>query len=88
MEKDFRSAPKRFWKTVPHLRKGKRGTIEAVYSKEGTLLTSTEKVIGRWKEHFEELLNMTKPPSMVEAKLEDDEGSSLIYLGEVTEVVK
>ena len=30
MEKDFRSAPKCFWKTVRHLRRGKRGTIQAV----------------------------------------------------------
>ena len=29
------------------------------------MVTSTEKVIGRWKEHFEELLNLTNPPSMV-----------------------
>ena len=50
--------------------------------------TSTEKVIGRWKEHFEELLNLTNPPSMVEAELEDDGRSSFISLGEVTEVVK
>ena len=62
MEKDFCSAPKRFWKTVRLLRRGKWGTIQAVYSKDGTLLTSTEKVIGRWKEHFEELLNLTNPP--------------------------
>ena len=47
MEKDFWSVPKLFWKTVRHLRKGKRGTIQAVYSKNGTLLTSTEKVIGK-----------------------------------------
>ena len=88
MEKDFWSAPKRFWKTVRHLRRVKRGTIQAVYSKDGTLLTSTEKVIGRRKEHFEELLNLTNPPSMLEAELEDEGGSSLISLGEVTEVVK
>ena len=30
MEKDFRSAPKCFWKTIRHLRRGKRGTIQAV----------------------------------------------------------
>ena len=90
MEKDFRLAPKHFWKTVRHLRRGKRGTIQAVYSKDGTLLTSTEvKVIGRWKEHFEQLLNLNlNPPSIVEAELEDDGGSSLISLGEVTEVAK
>ena len=51
-------------------------------------MTSTGKVIGRWKEHFEELLNLTNPPSIVEAELEDDGKSSLISLGEGTEVVK
>ena len=43
MEKDFWPAPKHFWKTVRHLRRGKRGTIQAVYSKDETLLTSTGK---------------------------------------------
>ena len=47
MEKDFRAAPKLFWKTVRHLRRGKPGTIQAVYSKDGTLLTSTDGVLGR-----------------------------------------
>ena len=28
MEKDFRAAPKLFWKTVRHLRRGKQGTIQ------------------------------------------------------------
>ncbi|KAK5868068.1 hypothetical protein PBY51_012513 [Eleginops maclovinus] len=37
MEKDFRSAPKR----------GTQGTIQSVYSKDGTLLTSTDSVLGR-----------------------------------------
>ena len=88
MEKDFRSAPRCFWKTIRHLRRGKRGTIQAVYSKDGTLLTSTEEVVGRWKEHFEELLNPTNTPSMVEVELEADGGPSSISLVEVTEVVK
>ncbi|KAJ3590403.1 hypothetical protein NHX12_008354 [Muraenolepis orangiensis] len=61
MEKDFQSAPKHFWQTIRRLRRGKRGSIQAVYSKGGTLLTSTEEVIGQWKEHFEELLNPTTP---------------------------
>ncbi|KAK5851305.1 hypothetical protein PBY51_002108 [Eleginops maclovinus] len=87
-EKDFRSAPKLFWKTVRHLRRGKQGTIKAVYSKDGTLLTSTDRVLGRWKEHFEELLNPTTPPSMLEAELKYEGGSIPISRGEVTEVVK
>lgn len=51
MEKDFWSSPKGFWKTIRHLRRGDRGIIQAVYSKDETLLTATEKVIGRWMEH-------------------------------------
>ncbi|KAJ8015858.1 hypothetical protein DPEC_G00000780 [Dallia pectoralis] len=61
--------------------KGKTGTIQAVYSKDGTLLTSTDDVIGRWKEHFEELLNPTYTPSSTEAELEADGGSSSVSLG-------
>ena len=41
MVKDFWSAPRLFWKTVRHRRRGKQGTIQAVYSKDGMLLTST-----------------------------------------------
>ena len=59
-----------------------------MYSKDGTLLTSTDGVLGRWKEHFEEFLNPTTPPSMVEAELEYDGASTPISRGEVTEVVK
>lgn len=48
-------------------------------------------VIRRWKAHFEEHLNPTgpsNPPSEEEEELEEDEGSMLIHLGEVAEVVK
>lgn len=51
-------------------------------------MVDTAGVIGQWKEHFEELLNLTNMLSMVEAELEADEGSLSISLGEVTEVVK
>ena len=81
-------APKHFCKTIRHLRRGKRGTIHAAYSKDGTLLTSTEEVIGRWKEYFGDLLNPTQPTSVMETELEDDGVSSLICLGEFTVVVK
>ncbi len=70
------------------LQKGETGTIQAVYSKGGTLLTLTEKVIRRAKEHFKELLNSTNPPSVIEAELEDDEESTSVFLEEVAEVVK
>ncbi len=53
-EKNFRSAPRCFWKTIQYFRREKQGIIQAVYSKCGTLLTSTKEVIRRWKEHFPE----------------------------------
>ena len=65
MDKDFR-------KTVWHLRRVKRGSIQAIYIEDGTLLTSNEEVIRRWKEHFEELLNPINPSSMAAADLEDE----------------
>ncbi|KAJ3588625.1 hypothetical protein NHX12_009479 [Muraenolepis orangiensis] len=86
MEKDFQSAPKRFWQTIRRLRRGKRKSIQAVYSKGGTLLTSTEEVIGQWKEHFEELLNPTNPPTTVEAELEDEGRQTSFSLEEVKHV--
>ncbi len=57
MEKDYRLASKRFWKTVRRLRRGKQCPNNAVYSGGGRLLTSTGDVFGRWKEYFEDLLN-------------------------------
>ncbi|KAK0140999.1 hypothetical protein N1851_021987 [Merluccius polli] len=59
MEKDFRLASRKFWQTVQRLRKGKQGLAQAVFSRGGELLTRTGDIVGRWKEHFEELLNPT-----------------------------
>ena len=88
MEKDFRAVPKRFWKTIRHLRRGKRGTIQTVYSKDETLLTWTEEAIGRWKGYSSDLLNCTQPRSVAETELKDARVSLPISLDEVTKVVK
>ena len=70
-------------------RRGKQGSIQAVYSEDGTLLTSTEEVVGRWKDHFEDLLNPVNPSSTTKAELEVvDGGSPSISLEEVTVIVK
>ena len=63
MEKDFRLASKKFWQTVRRLRKGKQGLAQVVLSWGGELLTQTEDIVGRWKEHVEELLNPNNTPS-------------------------
>ncbi len=85
--KDFQSTPRCFWKTLWHFRRGKQGTIQAMYNKGGTLLTSAEEVLWRWKEHFEKLLNLINSPSTIKAELEDDGGSTSVFLEKVTYVV-
>ncbi|TWW76609.1 hypothetical protein D4764_13G0012710 [Takifugu flavidus] len=72
MENDFRTASKRFWTTIRHLRKGKQCTVNTVYSGDGVLLTSTRDVVDWWKEYFEDLLNPTNTPSSEEAPEVDE----------------
>ena len=57
MEKDFQSVPKKFWQTVRRLRRGKKYPVHTVFSAGGELLTSTESIVGWWKEYSEDLLN-------------------------------
>ncbi|KAI3354809.1 hypothetical protein L3Q82_004540 [Scortum barcoo] len=64
MEKDFQSAPRFFWQTVRRLRRGRRQLAHTVYSGGGELLTSTEQIVGQWKEYFEDLLNPTNTHSL------------------------
>lgn len=59
-----------------------RGTIEAVYSSDGILLT--EDVFQCWKEHFEELVNLNGLSSIAETQLDNDEEFISISQGEVT----
>lgn len=70
MEKDFWSSSKTFWQTV-FLRKGKWTLSQAVLGLGGELLTQTEDFVERWKEHFDDLLNLPTMPSLEEAKSED-----------------
>uniref|UniRef100_A0AAR2JQE7 Reverse transcriptase domain-containing protein n=1 Tax=Pygocentrus nattereri TaxID=42514 RepID=A0AAR2JQE7_PYGNA len=88
LESDFKSAPKRFWQTVRRLRRGKQCATSTVYSGDGVLLTSTEDVIGRWKEYFEDLLNPTDTFSSEEAESGDTGIGLSITEAEVAKVVK
>ena len=67
IENDFRTASKRFWTTIRHLRRGKQCIVNTVYGGDGALLTLTWAVVDRWKEYFEDLLNPTDTPSGKEA---------------------
>ncbi|XP_014832063.1 PREDICTED: uncharacterized protein LOC106910031 [Poecilia mexicana] len=88
MEKDFRTALRRFWSTIRHLRRGKQCSTNSFYCGDGVLLTLTRDVVGRWAEYFEDLLNPTNMPSVEEAEPEDSGSGSPISGDEVAEVVK
>ncbi|KAK3543842.1 hypothetical protein QTP70_030073, partial [Hemibagrus guttatus] len=66
MEKDYRTASRKFWQTVRRLRRGKQLSVNTVYSGGGELLASTGDIVERWKEYFEDLLNPTDTPSVEE----------------------
>ena len=61
---------------------------QAMLSRGGELLTQTEDIAGRWKEHFEELLNPANTSSGEEAEYEASREAPPISLAEVAEVVK
>lgn len=61
---------------------GKQGSAQSVLCQEGQVLIQTGDVVGRRKEHFEELLNRVNTSSCQEAKYED----SIISLAGVTQV--
>ncbi len=88
MEKDFRSAPKKFWETFRCLRRGRQQLAPTVYSGCRELLTSTGEIVGQWKEHFEDLHNPFDMHSAEDIELEDLEVGYLISGAEVTEAAK
>jgi len=53
----------------------------------GELLNQMQDIVGRWKEHFEELLNPTNMSTEEEAESEDSGKTPPISLAEVAEVV-
>ncbi|KAK3544084.1 hypothetical protein QTP86_001213 [Hemibagrus guttatus] len=88
MEKDYRTASGKFWQTIRCLRRGKQLSANTVYGGGGELLVSTGDIVGRWKEYFKDLLNLTDTPSVEEPEAEDSEVDSFITQAEVTEVVQ
>ena len=78
MEEDYRSASKKFWKTIRCLKRGKQSSTNTIYSGGGELLTSTGDIVGRWKEYFKDLLNPTDTLSIEEAETWDSEVDSFI----------
>ena len=88
MENDFWTALKRFWTTIRCLRRGRQCIVNTVYGGGGALLNSTQDIVDRWKEYFEDLLNPTDTPSGKEAGPGDSGVGSPISGAEVAEVVR
>ena len=86
MEKDFQLASRVFWLTIRQLRKGKPSQV--VLDLGGVLLTRTEDIVERWKEHFEDVLIPADMSFIEEAESEDFGKDSFITLPEVVEVIK
>ncbi|KAK3535487.1 hypothetical protein QTP70_016908 [Hemibagrus guttatus] len=82
MEKDYRTASRKFWQTVRRLRRGKQLSANTVYGGDGELLVSTGDIVGWWKEYFEDLLNPTDMPSVEEPEARDSEVDSFITQAE------
>ena len=81
IEKEFRTASKRFWTTIRRgvVRVRKQFTVNTVYSENGVLLTSTKDFVDQWREYFKDLLNPTDIPSGEEAG-PGGPGDGLCYL--------
>lgn len=56
LAKNSKENQKLFYKVLKTLRKGKAVRAVAIKNKEGDLITKTEEIMARWKEHFLELL--------------------------------
>nr|XP_054603312.1 uncharacterized protein LOC107376876 [Nothobranchius furzeri] len=87
MEQDFSTASRRFWSTIQRLG-GEQCVTNTIYSGDGVLLTSTQDVVDRWAEYFEDLLNPTDMSSSEEAESGDFGLASQISGAEVTEMIK
>ena len=59
-----RIALKRFWTTIRRLRRRKQCTVNTKYGGYGVLLTATRDIVDRWKEYWEDLLNLTNTPEL------------------------
>lgn len=70
------------------LKKEKQGLAQTMFIRGGELLTWTDNINQRWKEHFEEFLNLATMSSVEEARFKDSWEDFSISLAEVADVVK
>jgi exonuclease III len=57
LEDNHKTAVKVFWQKIRRIRRGKQDALRTVKSKSGEVITDSNKVLARWREHFKELLN-------------------------------
>ena len=60
LDSNYFSANKVFWQTIRRLR-GKRSSITySIKDSDGNILTDENEILSRWREYFEDLLNLVK----------------------------
>ena len=58
LSEKWKECKKLFWKEVKKVRQGNKGSSRGVKDKNGRVLVEKSEKVNRWKEHFEELLNV------------------------------
>ena len=61
LEKDAKGNQQRFWARVNGSKRAKE-SMARIYDKYGQLVSEKNEIIGRWKEHFEGLFQITDGP--------------------------
>lgn len=79
MERDSKGNQKLFFRVLKNLRRGKQGCMGRVRDRQGRIVNEEEEIMKRWREYFEELLNVEDDqqrediqPEVYEAEVEEE----------------
>uniref|UniRef100_A0A1Y1M0F5 Reverse transcriptase domain-containing protein n=2 Tax=Photinus pyralis TaxID=7054 RepID=A0A1Y1M0F5_PHOPY len=91
IETDSKTNQKLFYKVLKNLRKDKHHTLKYVKAKDDSVLTEEKAIIERWKEYFEELLNLDTQANFLteeEISYTQSEEDSNIQMEELRKTIK
>ncbi|XP_031358768.1 uncharacterized protein LOC116182371 [Photinus pyralis] len=91
IEADSKTNQKLFYKVLKNLRKDKHHTLKYVKAKDDSVLTEEKAIIERWKEYFEELLNLDTQANFLteeEISYTESEEDSNIQMEELRKTIK
>ncbi|XP_072400312.1 uncharacterized protein [Diabrotica undecimpunctata] len=93
MEEDYHSNEKLFFKTLKNLRTEKaQKTPKQIRDKEGHLLHDNDHILDRWKQYFEDLLNIQNDVDIIteepEEVVQEDQIQDEITIAETKEIIQ